>query len=80
MSITKPCPDCGSPSKDRAFVDYDPNPNDLQEETDWGADLPWLKAVVCTECGYVLGVFNPDDIGRDAESRSDKFRVEEELR
>ena len=78
------CPCCGSePSvgeeNQRAFVRYTPEPNDAQEELEWAAELPELRGLVCTECGYVIGVIDVEDPDRVEESSND-FRVEEELK
>lgn len=63
----QPCRTCGSAADGpRAFVKYQPDPNDAQEDTDWGEDLPTLYAVVCTECGDTVGVFDPRDQDDDA--------------
>lgn len=84
MGIPEICPRCGNDTAERsALVDYDPDPNDAQAETDWGDDLPDLVAIICMECSGVLGVFDPDDILDEEDlnrSKTDKFRVEDELR
>lgn len=83
MNLSDDCPRCGSESPGdgetaRAFVRYVPRPNDVQEETDWGKDLPELRGLVCTECGYVIGVIDTED-PEGEERRSSEFRVDEEL-
>lgn len=80
MPLPDNCPDCGAGAEHSAFVDYEPAPNGAQEETEWGQDLESLKGVVCTECSYVLGVFDPRDIGEGNETDTSDFRVEGELR
>lgn len=78
-SLTEDCPSCGSSADARAFVNYQPDPNDAQEECEWAASLQTLHALVCTECGYVLGVVDAQDPERAAEESENQFRIEREL-
>lgn len=80
MGLPDTCERCGTVAGgSSAFVDYTPDPNDSQAETEWGADLPRLLAVVCMDCGYIHGVFDPDDL-EDGDSTGSEFKIERELR
>jgi rubredoxin len=82
---SRDCPQCGTKQGqgddyNRAFVTYQPNPNDAQDDCDWSGELPHLEALVCTNCGYVLGVFDPRNLDEDDEQdETSDFRIEEEL-
>lgn len=57
--ITGPCEFCEADS-DRAFVKYHADPNEAQEETDWGDGLPpTVYAIVCMICGEPVGFIDP---------------------
>lgn len=82
--LLKPCPKCGSSDgTERAFVRYEANPNDAQEECEWADKLPeTLHAFVCTECSYIKGTVDarePERLPDGTDDRND-FRVDEELR
>lgn len=80
--LTRPCPTCGADASDRALAAYEPAPNDAQRETEWGADLPELHGLVCTECGRVLATIStrdPDEIGAEERRTGGRFRIDREL-
>lgn len=80
MPLPDNCERCGAESKAYAFVTYEPHPNDAQKDTDWGSDMPALHSIVCTECGHIIGVFDPEALDFNESSADDDFKVEEELR
>lgn len=81
--VNGPCPSCGAETEEdgdqmRAFVRYQPDPNDGQTRYEWGQDMPVLFAIVCRGCGYIIGVIDEQDPER-AEERVSQYRVDEEL-
>lgn len=77
--IPDECPRCDAVGPPPAFVDYDPQPNEAQKETEWADGLPYLKAIVCTDCGYLLGVFDPQNLADEEPTPADEYRIEGEL-
>lgn len=79
MRRLRECPACGAGRSERAFVRYEPDPNETQAETDWGTDLEAVHIVVCQECGEEVGLVVHRDTDRDSDGESD-FKVDDELR
>lgn len=78
--IPDTCNRCGADSVKCVFTDYEPAPNEDQQETDWAPKLDPLKAIVCPECAYVYGVFDPNDLDHNGRSAGGDYKVEGELR
>lgn len=79
MTIPDNCGRCGTGIEDYALVEYEPNPNDAQAESEWGSDLPEMTAIVCMECSRIIAVFDPDGL-EDGDSSGSDYKVERELR
>lgn len=75
--LTSNCPSCDASPDARVFVPYNPAPNDAQLDFDWITDLPAVSALVCTECGYLLGVIDTQDPERA--EQENEYKVEQEL-
>lgn len=87
----KTCAQCGTDTEANvAFVPFEEQANDAQQLTDWYAAIPdQVYAVVCGSCGYLLAVFDPqdlndtdpDDLPDTPRGRTDTsdFKIEEEL-
>lgn len=73
------CPACGAGPDERAFVAYQPDPNDAQAETAWGQGLETVHVVVCRDCGEEVGVVVHRDTSDDGDGGSD-FEVDDVLR